>query len=88
MKIESSDILHKSDVGGVFVCVNRFSYIWLENGQSFWAYLVYVGKTSASGWRYRGGKWAYFGVDLKVDTQHQRFANKLWVEKISTQGLL
>ncbi|MDP4145166.1 MAG: hypothetical protein Q8936_11910 [Bacillota bacterium] len=53
------------DPGAIAPCVNRFSYIWLKNGQSFWAYLVYVGKTSASGWRYRGGKWVYFGVDLK-----------------------
>ena len=53
------------DPGAIGPCVNRFSYIWLNNGQSFWAYLVYVGKTSASGWRYRGRRWEYFGVDLK-----------------------
>lgn len=53
------------DPGAIRPCVNRFSYIWLTNGQSFWAYLVYVGRTSASGWRYRSGRWVYFGVDLK-----------------------
>ncbi len=53
------------DPGAIAPCVNRFSYIWLKNGQSFWAYLVFVGKTSASGWRYRGKRWEYFGVDLK-----------------------
>ena len=53
------------DSGAIAPCVYRFSYIWLKNGQSFWAYLVYVGKTSASGWRYRRGRWEYFGVDLK-----------------------
>ncbi|MBI6874558.1 hypothetical protein [Clostridium aciditolerans] len=53
------------DPGAIAPCVYRFSYIWLKNGQSFWAYLVYVGRTSASGWRYIGGRWVYFGVDLK-----------------------
>ncbi len=53
------------DPGAISPCVNRLSYIWLKNGQSFWAYLVYVGRTSASGWRYRGGRWVYFGIDLK-----------------------
>lgn len=53
------------DYGAIAPCVNRFSYIWLSNGQSFWAYLVYVGRTSVSGWRYQGGRWVYFGLDLK-----------------------
>lgn len=53
------------DPGAIRPCVYRFSYLWLRNGQSFWAYLVYVGRTSASGWRYRKGRWQYFGVDLK-----------------------
>lgn len=53
------------DSGAIAPCTFRFSYIWLKNGQSFWAYLVYVGKTSVSGWRYRGGNWVYFGIDLK-----------------------
>ena len=63
---ESPDVsLMAVDPGAIAPCVNRFSYIWLENGQSFWAYLVYVGRTSASGWRYIRGRWEYFGVDLK-----------------------
>lgn len=53
------------DPGAIAPCVYRFSYIWLKNGQSFWAYLVYVGKKSASGWRYKRKRWVYFGVDLK-----------------------
>lgn len=55
------------DPGAIKPCVFRFSYIWLENGKSFWAYLVYVGRDSASGWRWnpRRRRWVYFGVDLK-----------------------
>lgn len=63
---EAADVsLMAVDPGAIAPCVNRFSYIWLKNNQSFWAYLIYVGKTSASGWRYRRGRWEYFGVDLK-----------------------
>lgn len=53
------------DPGAIRPCTNRFSYIWLTNGQSFWAYLVFVGRTSAAGWRFRRNRWVYFGVDLK-----------------------
>lgn len=54
------------DPGAIKPCVYRFSYIWLENGKSFWAYLVYVGKKSASGWRWnpKRRRWVYFGIDL------------------------
>lgn len=61
----SGQSLKAVDPGAIKPCVYTFSYIWLRNGQSFWAYLIYVGKTSASGWRYRNGRWQYFGIDLK-----------------------
>lgn len=57
--------LQAVDPGAIKPCVYRFSYIWMKNGKSFWAYLIYVGRTSASGWRYQGNRWVYFGVDLK-----------------------
>lgn len=46
-------------------CVNRYVYMWLNNGQQFWAYLTYVGRHSVSGWRYRRGRWTYFGIDMR-----------------------
>lgn len=52
------------DPGALTPCIFRFSYLWLKNSESFWAYLVYVGRTSAAGWRYRRKRWVYFGVDL------------------------
>ncbi|HEX3045481.1 MAG TPA: hypothetical protein VHY08_12050, partial [Bacillota bacterium] len=51
--------------GAISRCVYRFSYIWLTNGQSFWAYLVFVGRSSVAGWRFVRGRWTYFGVDLR-----------------------
>ncbi len=53
------------DPGAIRPCVYRFSYIWPEKGKPFWAYLVYVGKKSVSGWRYYKNRWVYFGMDLK-----------------------
>lgn len=53
------------DPGAIRPCTFRYVYIWLRNGRQFWAYLVYVGRTSAAGWRWNGFRWVYFGVDLR-----------------------
>lgn len=46
-------------------CRFRFVYIWLRNGNSFWAYLTYVGRTFASGYRWNGRRWVQFSIDLR-----------------------
>jgi hypothetical protein len=53
------------DQGAIRPCTFRYVYIWLNSGESFWAWLVYVGRRSASGWRWTGFRWIYFGVDLR-----------------------
>ena len=53
------------DPGAIFPCRNRFSYIWLRGGRSFWAYITFVGRTSLSGFRWNGRRWIYFGVELR-----------------------
>lgn len=53
------------DPGALKPCKYRYSYIWLKNGKSFWAWLTYVGKESVAGWRWTGFYWVYFGIDLK-----------------------
>jgi hypothetical protein len=53
------------DPGAVRPCAFRFVYLWLENGQQFWAYLVFVGRTSVAGWRWTGFNWVYFGIDTR-----------------------
>ena len=53
------------DAGAIFPCRFRFTYIWLNNGRSFWSYIVFVGRNSIAGWRYTGRRWVYFGIDLR-----------------------
>ena len=52
------------DPGAIRRCMFRFVYIWLDNRQQFWAWLVFVGRRSVAGWRWTGFRWVYFGVDL------------------------
>ncbi len=53
------------DGGAIFPCRFRYTYIWLNNGRSFWSYIVFVGRDSIAGWRYTGRRWVYFGIDLR-----------------------
>jgi hypothetical protein len=52
------------EFGAITPCIFRYTYIWLKNGQSFWSYLAFIGRTSISGWQYKSGQWVYFTVDL------------------------
>jgi len=57
------------DPGAIRPCLNRFVYIWLTNGQQFWAWLTFVGPNSVAGWRWTGFGWIFFGTDLRnIDT--------------------
>ena len=51
------------DPGAIRPCRFRYVYIWLDNGQQFWAWLIFVGRRSVAGWRWTGFNWIYFGVD-------------------------
>ncbi|NRZ95512.1 hypothetical protein [Clostridium tetanomorphum] len=62
---KSGPELKAVDPGAIRPCTFRYIYIWLDNGRSFWAYLVYVGRTSVAGWRWTGRRWVYFGVDTR-----------------------
>ena len=53
------------DPGSIRRCMFRYVYIWLDNGQQFWAWLVFVGRQSVAGWRWIGFRWVYFGIDLR-----------------------
>lgn len=53
------------DPGGIRRCLRRFTYIWLNDGKSFWFYPVFVGSNSVAGWRWsRRRGWVYFGIGL------------------------
>lgn len=45
-------------------CRYTYVYIWPRRGSGFWAWLTYVGRRSASGYRWNGYRWYYFGIDL------------------------
>lgn len=53
------------DPGAIMRCRFRFTFIWLRNGNSFWAYITHVGRTSIAGYRWTGRRWIYFGMDLR-----------------------
>lgn len=46
-------------------CLFKFTYIWEQNGKSYWTYLFNVDRRSVSGFRWLGRNWVYFGLDLR-----------------------
>ena len=52
------------DPGAIRRCMFRNTYVWLNNGEQFWFFPVFVGRTSVAGFRWFGRFWAYFGIDL------------------------
>lgn len=53
------------DPGAIVPCLYRFTYIWPNRGQGFWAYPIFIGRNSIAGWRFNGRRWVYFGMDLR-----------------------
>ncbi|MGR6765559.1 transporter [Paenibacillus sp. T2-29] len=51
------------DPGAIFGCLYRNTFVWLTNGERFWMYPVFVGRTSVAGFRWSGRFWFYYGVD-------------------------
>ena len=45
-------------------CMNRFTYIWLINGNSFWFYPVFAGRNTIEGFRWRRNRWEYERIFL------------------------
>ncbi|UII58010.1 hypothetical protein LS684_19810 [Cytobacillus spongiae] len=63
---QQSPSLYAVDPGAIRGCLYRNTYVWLENGRSFWFYPTYVGRTSVAGYRWRRSqrRWVYYGTDL------------------------
>ena len=61
------------DQGAIAPCVFRFVYIWPRRGNGFWAWLTFVGRRSASGFRWTGRSWRFFGMDLRDIRSFQCF---------------
>lgn len=49
---------------GIRRCIYRNTYIWLNNGDSYWFFPTFVGFRSMAGFRWRGFGWIYHVVDL------------------------
>jgi hypothetical protein len=62
---QESPSLYAVDPGAIRGCLYRFTYVWLNNGSSFWFYPTYVGRDSIAGYRWRGFRWVYYGTDLR-----------------------
>jgi hypothetical protein len=61
---QESPQLFAVDPGAIRGCLYRFTFVWLNNGNSFWFYPTFVGRNSVAGYRWRRFRWEYFGIDL------------------------
>jgi len=61
------------DPGAIRGCLFRYTFVWLENGRSFWFFPTFVGRNSVSGWRWRNWRWVYYGTDLRRIRSFQCF---------------
>lgn len=46
-------------------CLNRFTYIWLFNGNNFWFFPTFVGNQFVEGFRWRRNRWEYDRINLR-----------------------
>ena len=61
------------DPGAIRGCLFRYTFVWLNNGRSFWFYPTFVGRNSVAGWRWRNFRWVYYGTDLRRIRNFQCF---------------
>lgn len=55
--------------GTIRPCLFRYVYIWLDNGNNFWAWLIFVRGRTVAGWRWTGFRWVYFAVNTnRIDS--------------------
>lgn len=55
--------------GSIRICVNRFTYVWLNDGRNFWTWIPSVSRRTIHGYRWTGNRWVYFEADVNdVDT--------------------
>ncbi|MNW49189.1 hypothetical protein D3C74_265970 [compost metagenome] len=53
------------DPGAIVGCLFRNTFVWLRNGNAFWFFPTFVGRTSIAGFRWTGRTWVFTGVDLR-----------------------
>ncbi|WP_207708049.1 hypothetical protein [Candidatus Galacturonibacter soehngenii] len=45
-------------------CLNRFTFIWLWNGRSFWFYPIFMNRWSVDGFVWRRNRWVFERVNI------------------------
>ncbi|WP_027410609.1 hypothetical protein [Anoxybacteroides tepidamans] len=61
------------DPGAIRLCLFRNTFIWLDNGEAFWFYPIFVGPRSVAGFRWNGWSWMIFGIDTRRITSFTCF---------------
>lgn len=46
-------------------CLNRFTFIWLINGNSFWFFPTSIRRQQVEGFRWRNGRWDFDRISLR-----------------------
>ena len=46
-------------------CLYRFTYIWLDNGNNFWFYPIFVRGLQLEGFRWRRNGWVYDRINIR-----------------------
>ncbi len=46
-------------------CLNRFTFIWLINGNSFWFFPTFIGRDVVQGFRWRRNRWEFDSIRLR-----------------------
>ncbi len=55
--------------GPIRICINTFTYIWFNDGQSFWTWMSYISNQTIYGYRWNGFRWIYFEAYVyEIDT--------------------
>ena len=50
---------------GLRGCINRFTYIWLFNGEGFWFYPTFVDGRFVRGFRWRRNRWVFDRIYIR-----------------------
>ncbi|OME84936.1 transporter [Paenibacillus lautus] len=56
-------IPEKPAVSYIVDCLFQYTYVWLLNGERFWFYPTRLEYGEASGYRWNGAYWTYYGFD-------------------------
>lgn len=49
----------------IHMCLRKYTYIWQQNGRSYWAYLLSADRYQVTGWRWINWRWVYFSLDTR-----------------------